>query len=277
MDKKFICFYPYFFSGKILHVELFQNIMIGFLALCFTSSCVYMINDIMDIEKDKNHPEKKNRPLAAGLITKNGAIAIFLCLLVSAITIAIYININLFLIICLYIILNLGYSFGLKSISIIDVTIIAIGFIIRIFAGGIVANVMVSKWLVLMTFLLSLLLALAKRRDDLLIFEKTGNQMRKSLTGYNFDFINAAMIFMASVTTVSYLMYTVSEEVVKRIGNDYVYLTSFPVIVGLLRYLQITLVENNSGSPTKILFNDRVIQVLIIIWLSGFYILLYQK
>ena len=274
--KNFTVFIPLFFAGKIFNFEQFYDTILAFLALCMMSSSVYIINDIMDIEKDKSHPYKKFRPLASGSISKSNAIILFLFLIVTTLSLSISLKFSFFYLICGYLAINLCYSFGLKKIAILDISIIAIGFILRIFAGGIIAEIHISKWLILMTFLLALLLALAKRRDDLLILEKTGQQMRKSLEGYNFEFINAAMIFMASVTTVAYLMYTVSEEVVHRINNDYVYVTTFPVIIGLLRYLQLTFVENNSGSPTKILLTDRVIQIVICIWFFIFYVLIYS-
>jgi len=273
--KNIFIFIPLFFSGKIQHLDSFCNTVLGFFALCFVASSVYMINDMVDVEKDRIHPSKRFRPLASKLISFNTAIIITTFLFLAGVGLATYLDTRFLFIVILYFVINMAYSFGLKKVAILDITIIASGFILRIFSGGIIADVLISKWLVLMTFLLALLLALAKRRDDLLILEETGEKMRSSLDGYNFEFVNASMIFMASVTTVSYFMYTVSDEVVKRIGNDNVYLTSFPVVLGILRYLQITLVEENSGSPTKILYSDTAIKVLILIWVASFGFLLY--
>ena len=152
-----------------------------------------------------------------------------------------------------YIVLNIGYSFYLKHIAIVDITIISIGFVLRLFIGAIVTETPLSKWIVIMTFLLALFLAFAKRRDDVIHFMNTGKKMRKVIDGYNLQLIDGAMMIMASVVIVSYLLYTTSLEVINRINNEYLYLTSFFVILGVLRYMQISFVENNSGSPTKVL------------------------
>src|SRR6185295_8765692 len=176
----------------------------------------------------------------------------------------------------IYIVINILYSFLLKHIPILDIIVISSGFLLRIFAGGILANVPISHWIVIMTFLLSLFLALAKRRDDVLIFNESGEKMRKAVDGYNLEFINAAMMIMAAVIVVSYIMYTLSEDVMQRIGSKEIYFTTIFVIAGLLRYLQISFVENNSSSPTHVLLRDRFVQLTILGWLVSFFLLLYH-
>jgi decaprenyl-phosphate phosphoribosyltransferase len=170
---------------------------------------------------------------------------------------------------------NLLYSFKLKHYAIVDITIIALGFIIRIMVGGVATNIHLSKWLVLMTFLLAVFLALAKRRDDLIILENSGKSLRKSLDGYNLVFVNHSMVFISSVIVVAYIMYTISDEVVLRIKNDYFYITSFFVLLGILRYLQITYVENNSGSPSKILLKDPFTIINLMLWASLVFYFIY--
>ena len=173
-----------------------------------------------------------------------------------------------------YVILNLAYSGFLKHIAIIDVVCIAIGFVLRIRAGGVAGDVAISPWIMIMTFLLAMFLALAKRRDDLLLDDGPG--VRKSLDGYNMEFVSSGMIVMASVIIVSYILYAVSPEVIEKHGTANLYLTAFWVIVGLLRYMQITFVKNQSGSPTLILLKDYLLQATVLLWLVSIYLLIYH-
>jgi 4-hydroxybenzoate polyprenyltransferase len=174
-----------------------------------------------------------------------------------------------------YLFLNLAYSLSLKHVAIIDVVCIATGFVLRVFAGGAAAEVQVSHWLVLMVFLLAIFLALAKRRDDLVLNSQGHNNIRRSLHNYNLDFVSHSMVAMTSITIVSYILYTVSPEVVEKHGTNNLYLTTFWVVIGFLRYMQITFVDQKSGSPTIILLKDAFMQVIIVLWLTTYYLLLY--
>ncbi len=173
-----------------------------------------------------------------------------------------------------YLLLNIAYSQRLKHIPIVDIVCIAIGFVIRIFMGGTAIRVPISPWIVIMAFLLALFLALAKRRDDLLLVDQ-GTQVRKAIDGYNLEFISLAMGIMASVIIVAYILYTVSPEVVAKHGTHRLYITAIWVLLGLLRYLQITFVEEKSGSPTLVLMQDYLLQAVIVLWLVNIFILLY--
>lgn len=171
--------------------------------------------------------------------------------------------------------LNIAYSFYLKHVAILDVTIIAIGFVLRLFIGSAVTGIQLSMWIVIMTFLLALFMALAKRRDDILIFLETGKKMRKVIDGYNLQFLDTAMAIMASIVIVSYTMYTTSADIIERFNNQYLYLTALFVILGVMRYLQIVFVHLDSGSPTKIAMKDRFIQMTILAWIISFVWILY--
>ena len=162
-------------------------------------------------------------------------------------------------------------------IQIVVFVIIAFGFILRILAGGLATNIALSKWIVLMTFLLALFLALAKRRDDVAIYEQTGVLPRKNVAAYNLDFMNQAIGIVAAITMVCYIMYTVSPDVVARFegGGKYLYLTSIFVLAGIIRYLQITIVNLSSGSPTKVLIHNRFLQICLACWIVSFLIIIY--
>ena len=178
-------------------------------------------------------------------------------------------------VIMFYYVLNLAYCMRLKQYAILDVCIVALGFVLRIFVGGIATSVVLSKWIVLMTFLLTLFLSFAKRRDDVVRMNDTGEAPRKNTIRYNLTFINQAITIAASVTLVCYIMYTVSPEVVERFHTDKLYLTSVFVLLGLLRYIQLAVVDKRSGDPTKVMLKDLFIQLIVLLWCLSFFIIIY--
>lgn len=225
----------------------------------------------MDIEEDKQHPKKKFRPLASGAVSTNKAKLIFLVLSFSSLLFAFFLNFILFIVLLAYFLLNIAYSLKLKHVTIIDIFIIATGFVLRLFAGASVIDTPLSMWIIIMTFLLALFLAIAKRRDDVLLSSQ-GKETRKNIDGYNLEFVNATMVLMSGVIVVAYILYTVSSEVITRLHTEYLYITAFFVILGIIRYMQITFVEENSGSPTKIVLKDRFLQLTILSWLFSFFV-----
>lgn len=274
-SKNLFIFLPLFFAQQMQEPERLFKVFLAFLGFCLLASAVYILNDLCDIEEDRHHPKKKYRPLPAGRITKGSAIGLMVCLLALGLSIAYILSLQMFYLCLLYIILNLAYSVKLKHIPILDIMIIAICFVIRIFVGGAVGGVPIYMWIVIMTYLLALFIALGKRRDDVIIFIETNNMLRKSINGYNLRFIDASMMVMAAVVVVAYLMYTVSPEITAKFNTDKLYITSIFVLMGVMRYLQITMLEENSGSPTEILLNDIFIQMSIIGWFLSFAILIY--
>ncbi len=274
-SKNLFIFLPLFFAQQMQEPERLFKAFLAFLGFCLLASAVYILNDLSDIEEDRHHPKKKYRPLPAGRISKGSAIGLMVCLLALGLSIAYILSLQMFYLCLLYIILNLAYSVKLKHIPILDIMIIALCFVIRIFVGGAVGGVPIYMWIVIMTFLLALFIALGKRRDDVIIFIETNNMLRKSINGYNLRFIDASMMVMAAVVVVAYLMYTVSPEITAKFKTDKLYITSIFVLMGVMRYLQITMLEENSGRPTEILLKDIFIQMSIIGWILSFAILIY--
>jgi 4-hydroxybenzoate polyprenyltransferase len=280
--KNTFIFLPIFFDGKLLHIDLLLATAIVFATYCLAASGVYCFNDIFDAEADRLHPKKCLRPIASGTVSKTAAYAIMgVCFLLSILLVTISFHdeypkmLRLIGVITFYILMNIAYCVKLKQKAIVDVFIIATGFVLRIVAGGFATGIHLSQWIVLMTFLLALFLAFAKRRDDVVIYEDTGILTRKNVSRYNLAFMNQAIGIVASITMVCYIMYTVSPEVTERFHSHYVYITSVYVLAGIIRYLQVTLVDVRSGSPTKILLKDRFIQACIIGWVMTFFFVLY--
>lgn len=273
--KNLFIFLPLFFAMKVTYIDLFLNAFLAFIAFSLTASAIYILNDYHDIEEDRQHPAKKARPLASGTITKFQAIIIMPVLLAMGSTLMALLSIEVVTILMAYVVMNIAYTFSLKHVAILDVVIIAIGFVLRLFIGSAVTDIALSMWIVIMTFLLALFMALAKRRDDVLIFLETGKKMRKVIDGYNLQLLDASMVIMASVVIVAYTIYTTSAEVVERLHSQYLYLTALFVILGILRYLQIALVLLDSGSPTHIILKDRFMQLCILGWILSYTWILY--
>jgi len=286
--KNLFLFIPLFFSGELRHWDLYPSLILGFIAFCCVASSIYIINDYRDIEDDKKHPEKSKRPLASGAVSKQAAIIICILLLLVGFGISYYIKQKFLFVIGIYFVMNLAYSFGLKTVPILDIIIVAIGFVLRVKGGAVIANIGISEWLNIMVFLLALFMAIGKRRDDVLLKLSSGTDMRKSIKGYNLEFLNVILALVCAVIVVAYFMYTMSPEVQTRIANlgevknngggaYRLYYTCLFVLAGIMRYLQIIFVQASSGSPTKILYKDRFIQVTILLWTASFYLIIYMK
>lgn len=275
--KNLFMLLPLFFAGKLFEYDLLLDVLFGVLCFSFSASAVYILNDYKDVESDREHPSKRNRPLASGKISPKVALVLALVLLLAGFAGAWFLSLRFFAILAAYFIMNVAYTLKLKHIAVLDATIIATGFVLRVVAGGAVAHIPVSQWIIIMTFLLALLLGFAKRRDDVLIYMESGKKMRKSVDGYNLEFINLSMVMMAGVIIIAYMMYVLSDEVVHRWQTGSLYLTAFPVIMGVLRYLQLAFVKGKTGNPTKILLKDWVIQVVLVGWVALFYLIIYMK
>lgn len=275
--KNLFIFLPIFFAGRFFEKDNIVSLIGGFICFCLVASAVYIINDYRDIEEDKVHPDKKSRPLASGQISKPAAVIICLLFLLIGFTGAWFIRDKFMFVLGIYFLMNTAYSFGLKNIPVLDICLIAIGFVLRVKAGAVIARVGLSEWLTIMVFLLALFMALAKRRDDVLLKLSSGVDMRKSVKGYNLPYINVAIPLICAVMIVSYIMYAMSPEVRARLGTYRVYYSTLFVIMGIFRYLQLIFVEDRSQSPTQILYKDKFIQASILLWILCFYIILYVK
>jgi 4-hydroxybenzoate polyprenyltransferase and related prenyltransferases len=276
--KNLFLFIPTFFAGEIFNASDLWLLIGGFFSFSFLASSIYILNDYRDIEDDRKHPEKKHRPLASGAAKPGVALVICIILLLAGVGLGVLLDPSLkyLFILSIYYLLNLGYSFGLKNVSIVDILIVAAGFVLRVKGGGVLAEVQTTGWLIIMTFLLALFMAIAKRRDDVLLKVNTGMDMRKAVKGYTLDFLNVMLGLVCAIIIVSYINYSVSSQLHLKYGHR-LYYTSLFVIAGIMRYLQITFVFNNSGSPTKILYKDRFIQATIVLWIISFYVILYLK
>ncbi|MFW5548907.1 MAG: decaprenyl-phosphate phosphoribosyltransferase [Prevotella sp.] len=276
--KNFFVFIPLFFGGQMSNTALLLDALTTFVAFSLAASSIYCLNDIVDVEADRQHPVKCHRPIASGQVSVSAAYALMAIMLILSMTVCPMLkgrSMAVGAVVLGYWIMNIAYSVWFNNFSIIDVCLIAFGFVLRILAGGLATGIEPSNWLVLMTFLLTLFLSFAKRRDDVLRMEATGKPPRKNTIRYNLTFINQAITISASITLVCYIMYTVSPEVTARFNSHYIYLTTIFVLVGLLRYIQIAVVDKQSGDPTKIILRDRFTQLVVLAWMASFLFIIY--
>ena len=242
---------------------------------CLLSSAVYIINDLADIEADRNHPVKALRPIAAGRVAPRAALLAAIALAVVALGLAFLLGLPFLGVAAGYLVLNLFYSFWLKHIVIIDVMCIATGFVLRAVAGAVVIKVIFSGWLLIASFLLALFLGFGKRRHELILLENGGVDHRRILKQYSSYFLDQLIGVVTPAVLVCYLIYVISPEVTQKLHTQYLYLTVPFVIYGIFRYLYLIHQEERGGSPTEILLTDRPLLATVLLWLVTVLLLLY--
>ncbi len=273
--KNIVIFFPCFFGRMLLNIPLFLELISSAVIFCLMSSCVYIINDLKDAPLDRNHPLKKFRPIAAHQISAYKASSVLILLLFLTLILAFFfLNKTCIFILGVYFFLNLMYSFWLKNLILIDIFAIAVFFELRLFFGGAVAQISISHWLVLTTFFLATLIALGKRRDDMIL--QIGNEVRTraSVKYYTKLYLDTMITITSSLLVFIYMIYSVSDWVISNFGI-YFYCSDIFVILGLSKYLHIVLVENKSGDPIRILFKDRFILACVILWILSVFCFIY--
>lgn len=271
--KNGLVFFPIFFSINIQNITLLLKAFMAFLVFSFTSSIVYVLNDINDIEKDRLHPIKKKRPLASGEISvKQARITIGLLSIITIIlTGVMFVESKRALIIIIplaYLILNIFYSRGLKNIPIIDVVILVSGFVLRVMYGGVAADVEVSKYLYLMIIFGACYLGFGKRRNEII---KNGEKSRKVLSRYNQGFLDKNMYVALALAIVSYTLWCVDPTTIERIGNDNLFWT-VPLVMVILQLYSLDIEGNSHGDPIEVILSDKILigaSVIYIIVIGG--------
>lgn len=270
---------PPFFNGTLTQPDIVFATCVAFISFCLSASAIYCLNDIIDREADRLHKIKRQRPVASGRISVGTAFAVMAVCIIVALSTCFLLDmpnsINLLGVIAAYIVINIAYCLWLKRVAIVDVLCISTGFVLRLFAGGTACDIELSQWIVLLAFLIALFLAFAKRRDDLVIYLETGVLPRKNVTSYNKPFIDMSLAIISASAVICYIMYTLDPNVLDSHGSRLLYLSSVFVLAGLLRYLQLAIVENRSGSPTELVFTDHFLQICIALWATFFAFILY--
>ncbi len=275
--KNFFVFAPLVFSRNLFQPKPFLQALQGFAAFCLISSSVYVLNDIFDRDADRAHPIKRNRPIASGKVTISAGIIWSTILFVTAVAIAFFLPTNFLSIVVLYFVIQFLYSLILKEIVILDLFIIAAGFMLRVIGGAEVINVQVSSWIILCTMFLSLFLAVAKRRGELVLSKEiSGTVMRKVLREYSVEFINHVMMITATGMAISYALYTVAGRTVIVFGTEKLIFTTIFVLFGIFRYLYLVLHKNMGENPVTILAKDLPTLINLSLWFLTCLVIIYR-
>lgn len=276
--KNLLVFAPLLFSFQLLNISSLKFSILAFLSFSFLASFIYIINDIKDLDADKIHPIKKNRPIASGKISIQTAYVLALLMLVFSVFFSILIHkTELYLVLASYFLVNIFYATYLKHISIIDAICIAIGFELRILAGCVAIGVIASDFILVVTFFLALVLAFIKRKGELKSLNENSGLHRKSLTQYTIPLLDKFIFASATLTLIGYLFYSIDEHVVEQIGNDYLKYSIVFVLYGLFRFIQLSEIDvyNKEGDPTTLIYKDRGLQLAILSWMVYVTICLY--
>jgi 4-hydroxybenzoate polyprenyltransferase len=274
--KNVFLFAPLIFSKHLFEITYVWRETLAFSGFCFVSSIVYVINDIADREADKLHPIKRNRPLASGLFRFSDAVVVVLILLVFVGSLIPYLNVRFWYIVALYGFLNLAYSFWLKQVVIVDVFIIAAGFMLRVLAGVFAIEVVISSWLILCTLFVSVFLAISKRRGELLLRTTPDSYaVRPVLKQYDVMFMDQIMTVAASGMAISYALYTVAERTVTIFRTENLIFTTVFVLFGIFRYIFLMRERKADDNPMHLLLSDAPSMVNILLWLLACVFIIY--
>ena len=271
--KNFLVFAALVCSGQLFHLEKLASGISGFIAFCMTSSVVYIINDIRDQEKDRKHPTKCKRPIAAGTVSVKGAwVLAAVLLLIAVVCNGIAFDLTATSLLVLYLVLNLAYSFGLKNIPIVDITILVAGFLIRILYGALVTEITISNWLYLTVIALSFSFALGKRRNELKHISE--GQTRQVLKAYPISFLDKSMGMCLTLANVFYALWSMDENTTSLYNSDSLVFT-VPIVLLITMKYSLDIEGESDGDPVEVLLHDKVLLVLCVLYLAIMFLILY--
>jgi len=264
--KNVFVFAALVFSRSLTDPQQALRALLAFAAFSLLASSIYLVNDVADFERDRLHPKKKKRPIAAGLVSRRTALIMAALLAPIGLTAAFWLNSATGVTIAAYGVMNLAYSLWLKHVVLLDVFIIALGFLLRVTVGAFAIAVGISPWLLICTFFIALFLAFCKRRHELVSLGDDAAAHRGILARYSIPFIDKMIGALASMTVMSYALYTIDPRVIARVGTDGLVLTVPLVLFGVFRYLYLVHIEQKGGSPTEVVLTDRGVQAVVALY-----------
>lgn len=275
--KNTVLFAALIFSKHLFVAADVALVVTGFLFFCCAASGAYVMNDIRDCARDRQHPLKSLRPLPAGRISRQTAVLLSVSLMAVGLLGAAGLSGGFAVLTAIYLALQVAYTYALKEMVILDVMSIASGFVLRAVAGGVLISVPVSPWLIICTFLLALFLGFSKRRHELVLLEGRAVDHRAALREYSPYFLDQMIAVVTASTVVAYAIYTASTEVQEKLGTDKLYLTIPFVLFGIFRYLYLVHQREEGGNPTQLLLSDRPLLVDVLLWILTVALLLYWR
>jgi len=274
--KNLFVFVPLVFSLNLFRGDYFLTSLLGFAAFCLTSSIVYIINDIADVEADRAHPKKKNRPIASGRISVKQGLFIALIFGIAATVVCLFADLNFVLLLILFFLINVLYSMKLKHIVLLDIFSIAAGFLLRVLAGAVIINVTISSWLILTTMFISLFLAVMKRHSELeVVAEGTSAETRKVLAFYSLNFADQVATVAAAGVIICYALYTVAERTITVFGTENLIYTTPFVVFGIFRYMFLVYMNKQGENTTQLLISDIQMIVTVILYAGVTLLIIY--
>ncbi len=256
------------FSRRLTDSNALLQSLLCFAGFCALSSAIYLLNDIADYERDRHHPKKCKRPIASGKLKRSTAGVMSALLAVLGLGVAWWLNVATGVTFSIYAVLNLAYSLKLKNIVLLDVFIIALGFLLRVISGAFAIKVAVSPWLLICTLFIALFIAFCKRRHELESLGEEATAHRQNLAAYSLVFIDKMISSLAAMTTMSYALYTIDPNVVQNLGTDGLIVTVPIVLFGIFRYLYLVHQKQQGGSPTELVLSDRSMQAVVGLYLA---------
>jgi 4-hydroxybenzoate polyprenyltransferase len=274
--KNIFVFAPMIFSLNFFQTDYIVNSVIAFVLFSLLTGTIYVFNDCFDKEKDKLHPEKRKRPIASGELQLSSAVPGAAILLVVVSLIILKFNPAFFIIAMIYLVLNILYSSFLKKVVILDVMVIAIGFVLRVEIGGVVSDIELSRWILVITFLIAIFLALIKRRQEILKVGINNNKIetRITLQKYNLNLLDQLISISTSTTLISYIIYVLNRDILDKFHTKDLYLTVPFVAFGIFRYLYLTYTEGKGENPAEVIFSDIPFTVNGFLWVIVFILLI---
>jgi len=275
--KNFFLFAALIFSLNVTVIPYVLKTLAAFAVFCLLSSAQYLINDVLDYAEDRMHPKKSLRPIASDRVPRRQAVLMAVLLSLVALIWAYSLNRAFFIAAAVYLVLLFAYSLKLKHVVILDMFIIAAGFVIRVVAGGLVIDVPLSSWLLICTTLLALFIAMTKRRHELVLLDDNASSHRPILKEYSPYLLDQMIAVVTASTVIAYCLYTVSAETVEKFGTaNLIYTTPF-VLYGIFRYLYLVHQKGKGGSPEELLLKDRPLFLAVVFWIASAVGILYFK
>lgn len=278
--KNMFIFAPVIFSLHLPDFNLLKhlgNSVAAFFLFSLVASSIYVLNDCFDREKDRNHPEKRRRPIASGALNVSTAVTGAILMLAVSLTVIFLFNRAFFIISMVYIVMNVLYSTYLKKVVILDVMVIAVGFVLRVKIGGDINHIELSVWILMITFLLAIFLGLIKRRQEWVKMNEIegGGDTRKTLLDYNKELLDQLISITTTATLVSYIVYVINPDIQQKFHTRDLYLTVPFVVFGIFRYLYLTYSKGKGESPSEVIFSDLPFAVNIVLWVAVFVFIIF--
>jgi 4-hydroxybenzoate polyprenyltransferase len=275
--KNLFVFAALIFAQKFFSWPLLLKTVAAFVVFCVVSGALYILNDLRDRGEDRAHPKKSQRPIARGDVAPAEALIVFVLFSVAGLGAAFLLHPHFLAAVAAYFFLQVAYSLKLKQVVILDVFVIAFGFVIRVVAGGLVIEVPISSWLLICTTLLALLLAMGKRRHELVLLDNKAADHRPILKEYSAYLLDQMIAVVTASTLIAYCLYTISPETVQKFGTDHLIWTAGFVLYGIFRYLYLVHLRGQGGSPEELIIQDKPLLFNILLWIGSVILIIYLR